>query len=327
MDKSSLGHFSLQLRNRKFDDKTCFLCAGSLTELEPSDEHVIPKWAQKRFDLWDQQMVLLNGTSISYRHLTIPCCRDCNRNHLQPIETAVANAVAKGPAAVRELGEHLLFLWLGKIFYGLLYKELFLSSDRSIINAPPIIDPETLMLYEDHLFFLQEARRKIETVGFCPASIFVVRTQKPVSNRFQWDFTDNISTLFIGIRMGEVGVLGVLNDGGMLRFDSDVYQAIANHPLHPLQFRELCAAISYQSSIRQRAPTYIKRAGSPHKVFKLDGCSTTPLYKDWDLDQYAQFLSYHTGIPVEKLHPRSNQIISFLYDPEGNLVYMPFEER
>ncbi|HSQ26054.1 MAG TPA: hypothetical protein VLM80_02910, partial [Anaerolineales bacterium] len=259
----------------------------------------------------------------------VPCCEGCNKYRLQPIETLLAEAVFEGPDAVRSLGNRVLFLWLGKIFYGILYKELFLSSDLKNRDAPPIIDPEEMRLYEDHLFFLQEARGKIATVNFCPGSIFVFRTQKPESNRLQWDFTDNIGTLFIGVRMGEVGVIGVLNDGGILQLHGDIYDSLANHPLHPLQFRELCAAISYQSSIRQRSPTHITIEGNPHQVIQppVGGISLKPFYQDWDLDQFAQFLSCYTHFPIEQIHPHPNQIVSFLYDPDGKPIHRPIDNN
>jgi hypothetical protein len=329
MDESSLEKFSDRLINRKFDDETCFLCAGSLAKLGASAEHVIPKWAQNRFDLWNQKLVLLNGTGIFYKYLTVPCCEECNKYRLQPIETLVADAVFKGPDDVRSLGNRILFLWLGKIFYGILYKELFLSSNRRDNDAPPIMSPDIMKVYEDHLFFLQEALGKIETVDFCPGSIFVFRTQKPKSNRLQWDFTDNIDTLFIALRMGDVGIIGVLNDGGILNLHGDLYNDLANHPLHPLQFRELCAAVSYQSSIRQRTPKFMTMEGNPHKVFQLPlgGFSLKPFYEDWDLDKYAHFLSFYTRIPVEELRPHPNQVVSYLYDPDGKPKYIPIEEN
>ena len=71
----------------------------------------------------DQTLVLLNGTTIPYRQLTVPCCRECNNEHLEPIESNVMAAVNQGPEAVEALDRKTLFLWLGKIFFGLLYKE------------------------------------------------------------------------------------------------------------------------------------------------------------------------------------------------------------
>lgn len=325
---NDLENLKRDLFSRKYDSQVYFLCGKSFEELQLTDEHVIPKWAQSRFELWDQKLTLLNHTQIPYRYLTVPCCEDCNSNKLQPIETAVASAVSKGADSVRNLGSKILFLWLGKIFYGILYKELMLSSDRKNPNAPPIVPEEVIREYEKHLFFLQESRGKIETVGFSsPGSIFVFKTQAHTNVGFQWDFCDNMQTYFIAIRMGEVGVIGVLADGGAQQLAVDYYDELKDFPLHPIQFRELCAIFSYRSTKATRTPKYITISDDPHKVIQLPlgGYSAKPLFEDWDTDEFAKFLAFYTGQPLEFLRPDSNRIASYIYDAEDNLTFMPFK--
>src|SRR6185437_5829167 len=67
---------------RRFGLSTCFLCGRRLGIRNRSDEHVIPRWVQDRFGLWNERLNLLNGSSIPYRQLTVPCCRTCNNVHL-----------------------------------------------------------------------------------------------------------------------------------------------------------------------------------------------------------------------------------------------------
>lgn len=328
MDDSNLQHLLNRLKYRKFDEATCFFCARPLSALGATSEHVIPRWAQSRFDLWDQTFVLLNKTTIKYKYLTVPCCEECNKYQLEPIERLVADATLKGPDAVRSLGNNILFLWLGKIFYGILYKELFLSSDRAVIGSPRIVDPSLIKTYEDHLFFLQEARGKVTSVDFCPGSIFVFRTQQSENVQLRWDFTDNIDTLFIGIRMGTVGVIAVLNDGGILNMHGSVYESLENHPLHPLQFRELCAAVAYQSMARIRTPKYITLEGDPHKVYQLPlaGYSLSPFYDEWDTNKFAKVMSYYLGIPYSRIRPDPNHIASYVFDEDNKPIFMPLDE-
>jgi hypothetical protein len=136
-DSRSLFH---AVERRRFGRSTCFLCGRRLTPTNRTDEHVFPKWVQSRFSLWNQKLTLLNGTQIPYRSLTIPCCRTCNGKHLSVIENTVKTATLKGHRAVSELDPLTLFLWLGKIFYGLLYKELFLVKDKKSGRKTPIAD-------------------------------------------------------------------------------------------------------------------------------------------------------------------------------------------
>lgn len=325
-EAEDLENLQRDLFSRRYDSFTCFLCGKSSGKL--TYEHVIPKWAQSRFELWDQKLTLLNQTGIPYRYLTIPCCEDCNSNKLQPVESAMASAVSRGSDAVRDLGDKVLFLWLGKIFYGILYKELMLSSNRKEPGAPPIVPEEIIREYEKHLFFLQEARGKIETVDFSsPGSLFVFKTQTHSNVSFQWDFCDNIQTYFIAVRMGEVGIIGVLADGGAQKLDVDYYDELKNFPLHPIQFRELCAVFSYRSTKATRTPGYIIHGNSPHKVIQLPigGLSTKPLFEEWNSDEFVKFLAFYTGQSLKFLQPDSNKLASYIYDSEGKLVFIPFE--
>jgi hypothetical protein len=77
---------------------------------------------QKRFTLWDHRITLTNGTDIQYKNLTVPCCLDCNGKYLSGIEKAVEAATLKGYDAVAALDPMTLYLWLGKILYGIFYR-------------------------------------------------------------------------------------------------------------------------------------------------------------------------------------------------------------
>lgn len=81
----------------------------------------MPKWLQRRFDLWNQHITLPNGTSIPYRQLTIPACGTCNSTVLSPLERRVEDGSAT---------ESDIWKWANKIHYGLGHKHKFLDWDR-----------------------------------------------------------------------------------------------------------------------------------------------------------------------------------------------------
>ncbi len=59
-DSQEFRDFNEKLYKRSFEKDVCFLCGISLQEVESSSEHVIPKWIQNRYDLWNQKLILLN---------------------------------------------------------------------------------------------------------------------------------------------------------------------------------------------------------------------------------------------------------------------------
>ena len=91
------------VKKRRFGASTCFLCGRRLGSRNRTDEHVIPQWVLDRFELRYARLLLLNGTAIPYRQLTIPCCAACNGVHLSQIENRVRSAVASGYRAVSRL--------------------------------------------------------------------------------------------------------------------------------------------------------------------------------------------------------------------------------
>lgn len=310
------------LDSRRFGRSICFLCGIRLNKKNRTDEHVFPKWAQKRFSLWDQSLTLINGTAIPYRQLTIPCCADCNKKHLHPIERKVADASLRGADAVGRLDELTLFLWLGKIIYGILYKELFLARDRKSGRKSPIITKQVLKTLSLHHLFLNAARLPVRFTPAIPASIFVFRIKDIGEKQLQWDFRDSLTDLTVSCRIGRVGILAALHDGRAQRDSRDVfwhrYQGLE---LHPLQFTELTAAFFYSARLLNRVPKFMIFEGAPVQVLQspLQGFSLKPIFDDWNQEHFARILSQMVGIPFDQIFQPGKGVVSWLHDDQGNI--------
>lgn len=306
----------------------CFLCGKALFAGDYTQEHIIPRWAQKRYELWDQHLVLLNQTSIPYRQLTVPCCDECNKYRLKPIEDSLSQTVEKGKNAVKHLGDKTLFIWLGKILYGLLYKELTLLLDRSDPSAGTIITPEILERYRMHRFFLQQVRDIVECVDFSPGSIHIFTAQELPEKRLEWDFCDNVDTLFIGCRVGKTALIACLGDGGAEQTMGEQFADICDIELHPIQFREICAMVSYRSTLATRTPKHIVIDGSPHKAHQmpLGGLSLKPYFVGWDNETYSKFLAFYFGEEENHFFEPPDKVLTWLHDDNGNPRFMNFKD-
>lgn len=317
-----------QMENFEDPRNRCFLCARSLDLHGQTSEHIVPQWAQRRYDLWNQQIILLNMTSLPYRQLTVPCCDECNKYRLKPIEDSINQCVDNGRNAVLALGPKVLYLWLGKIFYGILYRELMLLVDRTNPAAGSIITEDFIRRYKMHRYFLQQARELVELKDFQPGSIFVFNAQHLPHPRLEWDLADNVDTLFLFVRVGRVAIYAALGDGGAQQFDEGIYSDIYPIDLHPLQIRELCSLFVYRSMCATRTPKYISTPGTPDRTWQmpLGGLSLKPLFEGFDVKTYAQVLSFYTGYPLDILFQSPDRIISWLRDNEGRPRHMPFKD-
>lgn len=319
-----------KLRSHNFDDSCCFLCGDDLNDDNRTKEHVIPKWLQRRFNLWDQKIVLLNQTTISYRQLTIPCCSECNNDYLQPLEDKIKEALENGVEEIRSLDKNILFYWLGKIFFGMMYKELFLLYDLKNPDKGKLLNPENIKKYQSHLLFLQGIREAHKFIHFVPYSIYIVKTQKPSKIEEKWDFYDNIVSMYIAIRMGEVGIVASLQDCGTSKNLQESFKEVLPHPLHPIQFREFMARTFYKSLLFNRTPKFISFEINEQvetALNPLKGFDEKPIFDDWDNREYAELLSKFLRIPVKEIRPNSDSLLSYIVDENGEPIHMEVDEN
>ena len=61
-----------RFETREYTGNHCFYCGKKLRSR--TDEHVFPLWLQRRFELQNQMIYLLNGTAIKCSQLKVPCC-------------------------------------------------------------------------------------------------------------------------------------------------------------------------------------------------------------------------------------------------------------
>lgn len=319
------------VRKKRFGSSTCFLCGRRLGSRNRADEHVIPAWVQDRFQLWNEQLNLLNRTSIPYRQLTIPCCSDCNNEHLSQIEAKVSDAVLSGVDAVRALDEKTLFLWMGKIFYGLLAKEVFLKADRSKARSRPIVPRFLLERYDLHHSFLQAARLPMTFHRGVPASILVVPLQVPAERALQFDFRDSYQLMTMSIKLGSVGIIAALQDGRAIRsWLLEWFEKYTAAPLHPLQFIELTARFFYICSRQTYTPSFLL-GGTPERVDVIQTPRTSlvfrPPFDPWEPAEYANTLSEFTGLPMPTIFQPPNLVHTWLQHPDGSPNRFTFAEQ
>jgi hypothetical protein len=309
----------------KFGWEFCFLCGIELAPNRNTDEHVIPRWIQDRYDLWDQKLTLLNRTTIPYRQLTIPCCSVCNNEYLGSIELQVQRACDAGREAVLALPRMTLFLWAGKILYGLLYREHLLSINRRAPEEGPIVPADLLEQFMLHHQFLQAARVPFEFLPHLPASVFVFETMVPSDRRMGFDYWDEMQRLALSIRVGRVGIVVCLQDGAAVEQTFGLHhEKLGGLALHPMQFAEVTARIFYDLLRFNRVPKFVLMEGNGQvKVMlnPLGGLSGKPLFEEGNIEEYARVLAHCSRLPLDLVHPQSDKVMSWLYQ-SGKLHQM-----
>jgi hypothetical protein len=118
----------------------CLFCGSALTDSPTTREHVFPQWLQRRYDLSNLSLVLLNGTAIRYRQLVVPACEGCNSGDGSRLEQRVREQRASPVDS---------WIWLLKLSIGTMYFETGrpLERDQRLPESKvPIFDHTALEL-------------------------------------------------------------------------------------------------------------------------------------------------------------------------------------
>ena len=94
----------------------------------------------------------------------------------------------------RALDEQTLFLWLGKMFYGVLVTELLNELDPLAVPQYPLAE-NAQMLRRFQAFFqpLQALRVPMKYDDFMPGSVFILETD-PAQDDMPFEYDDDLST-------------------------------------------------------------------------------------------------------------------------------------
>jgi hypothetical protein len=312
---------------QELDDKCCFLCGKDLIK-ECSVEHVFPKWLLKKYNLWNQKkIVLLNASTLPYRQLTIPCCVECNTQHLSRVDGEVSKSVKEGFESARKVPEKSWYLWVAKIFYGILRKEVSLAIDRANLSKGNILTEDVLDSFKSLHLFLQAFRGMHRFNGDVPYTILLCNLHD-IGEKF--DFRDNLFQSTVAVRMGEIGIIVSFEDGGLVK---DTYGKYVNEvdgrKLHPVQFIELYAKVTYQVKLLQTPLTY-------ETAFHVEGqrIATTQIVnystyvEEWDQEEFSHLLNFHVSQWVDDgvEYPFPEKVSTWMVDGAGDILLLSLEE-
>ncbi len=317
-----IQHFYDPFDKMTFTYDKCFLCGSQLSDENRTDEHIYPKWLQNMFNLWDKELILLNRTSIKYMHLKIPCCKSCNGKMSALFEKPIERAVSGGYDELITLDRNIIFLWLNKMSYGMLFKELSLDLSRREPERGKICTVDFLKESQMQYLFLQTILTNGSYTGN-PYSMLIFRID-PCDIESYWAHDNPFLKTFF-IRMSNIGIITSLMDNGFnesffLQFPD--MEQLLHKMLHPIQFAEICAKFLYKCSLFYRNPSYIMMMDDEQKpeMILSQGMSGYG-YDDWSQQGYASVLAYFWepyGLKIDDIYQGDDKVLSLLYREDGS---------
>lgn len=238
----------------------CFICGAGPGTKPFNDEHVLPNWLLRDYELHHRFITLPNGQQFRYDRFTIPCCTECNTLLGQEIESPMSEVVRAGYDTfahfVANGGLLRVFVWLGLIFLKTHLKD---RSFRWHVDARQgherISEFHTWEeLHHLHCLvrsFCNEAHVDQDAAG----SFLMLPTRREISPD-NFDFLDLSEGQTIMLRLGSFALFAVFNDsGGAMNWFHQRLELI-NGPISELQAREIAADLAYLNMHLDPRPTF-----------------------------------------------------------------------
>ena len=314
----------------------CLICGASPDQVEFNDEHVLPEWLLRRYDLFSRRIRLPNGNTVNYGSYTVPCCKTCNSRMGEEIEKPISQLVAAGRDAVRrdiyERSPLKFFVWLGLIYLKTHLKDRLLRfhlDERK--GTEKIADT-----YDwDHLHHLHAVVRCFYTGSTISQEVIGSFMRLNVSleppDPVPFDYADLYLAQTMMLRLDDFAFVTVLADAGCaLRHFNSKLQRL-NGPLNFIQLREVMAEITAIRLHMKTPPTFRSHMDLElgHHLIYADAPDKE--LQEWDpevrgrllynslqsMDPVPVFVRYTEQEAMELIRAGK---MTFLFDDAGNFL-------
>jgi hypothetical protein len=304
----------------------CFICGVSPSQAVFNDEHILPQWILRKFDLFGKRIGLPNDSDFRYGSYTIPCCEACNSQMARTFETPLSrlfdldfNAVNK---YLVENGPWLLFYWLNLIFIKTHLKDKSLRLHRD--RRKPDDRISDYYTWEDLHHIHCVSRSFYSRAGIAPdviGSIFVLPA-KPNSVFGEFDYSDNYAAKTMLLRLGEIAFVCVLTDScAVLNVLADLYKRI-DGLLSSLQLREFMCHAAFVNLNLEHPPRFTSwfQAGNGRYLIKAEHPPKVQL-GEMRRCQFGELLESVCGEIIDVVEPvRKDEIRQWMR--EGRWVFL-----
>lgn len=251
----------------------CFICGKDPMSTSFNDEHVLPDWILRRFNLHSRFIEIPNGTSFIYGSLKIPCCSDCNSLMGETFENPLREMFSAGydgflNAATKQDGWP-LFIWMSLIFLKTHLKDKALRFHRDLRKPDRTIGQSYSWSELHHIHYLCRSFYTRSTIDGSVLGSLLILPAKTAPHLEPFDFVDLHLSQTMLLRIDDIAVLAVLNDSQMTAHVVENEVRSIEGPLSPLQLRELLAKLAFANLRLDPRPTFGSELDLFHETHKI----------------------------------------------------------
>jgi hypothetical protein len=252
----------------------CFICGAKPEDKAFNNEHILPDWVLRRYDLFARKITLPNGNTVRYDRYTVPCCVDCNSLMGREIEEPISRAVHAGPEALGEYTQNAglnVIIWMGLIFLKTYLKDrkyrVHLDRRKGDDRIADQYDWEHLHHLHSFIRCLYTGCRvDKEAVGsFLGIS---VKGQAPAE---KFDYGDLYFAQTMFVRLDDIGLVTVFNDcGAAMTWFHQKLERIKG-PVSELQLREIMVDFAYLNLHLEGRSTFESECDIARETCRITG--------------------------------------------------------
>jgi|SRR5271166_406219 len=295
---------------------TCIICDVDIQRTAVSP--VFPSWVLERFSLANHEYVP-NGDVSTYGY--VPTCSACENRLKTSVEDPVRNWVDDPNL---EVDPDVLLVWLcHKLYSATAFGSLHLGNgDFLYTSGPqPAGTPLDLGPYQQVLRSFGRHSDHIEPRSW--SSLFTYRTQTSEVPTHNFAFMHDPRNGVTVVRLGSVGLVGLLFDGGMGQYFEHFEKAHEAEPLSPVQFEEIAAfGLSIGLTLMPRKSPVVRIHDD-----RLDiGISMNRYSVEAFRHVYPRVLADMWSRDIAELFNNQGEILSTLFDPDGQPLHLGFRQ-
>ncbi len=319
-------NFSLYnpFKKLEFNANTCFLTGKETTE----SITVFPEWLMKRFNFDQDAFEMMDKVNkLLYADLKMPCSEDA-KLAIEEMDAKVKTAFDAGYESMKKLDDVLLFQWIGRIVYGVLYHELSIERERMDKYQKPFeLSP---FLKERYAYFHCMLQSLVIPMSFSELKPWSISVFQLKYSADIFSYRDDAVNLMFQLGINGFGFVAALQDNGAIgEKQAEILEKIEGHVLHPIQFEELYGRFHYSEYIFQYKPSYHiteTENGIHIEALPIEIDASRPLFGHWDDDMFAQVLANYWqvyGIQKNDILQFQKPPISYLENPYSKNFIKP----
>ena len=311
----------------------CFVCGRQPYGTKFNEEHIVPNWVLRTFNLHKRRVKLSNGNEHQYGTYTVPCCKYCNSEMARCLEDTMSMLVSQGADAIQDHiaseGGLIPFTWMALVFLKLHLKDrrLRYHLDRRKGNEP--ISANYTWVHMHHLHALARAFHIPSTVlPEAVGSMFVFPIiEEGIRDTFDMLTFTEAQTLYI--RLGKTGIVAVFDDScaasNRVRWLVERIDASVSW----MQAREIAVHFAMANLDLENRPLFWTIADKQNGMAVIGGTTDhVPRFRKFDRSSFGELMACAFPVlpPLLGYEPRrASQMLaagelSFLLDDSGNFI-------